>query len=195
MTNLVRALFAAGLVLGPAGLVGCGASGPGTGAGLTTASILGDTPSAASGETLGIRNDDPMARPVQVGWTSARAQKCGFNFDAARLKSTYLAYEASQGGNVANAEKIYDQTANTIRTRTGPAEEYCTDRKSREIKADLTRHLAGDYTPNLPQPKPDVAQCGGIFGGACDQGEKKAFNARDFWNDQQNAKTGTRNAQ
>jgi hypothetical protein len=171
-------------------LVGCGSS-SNTGAGLTTASILGDAP-APAGETLGIRNDDPMARPVQVAWTSARAQKCGFNFDATRLKSTYLAYEGSQGSNLANVEKIYDQTANTIRTSTGNAEEYCTERKGREIKADLQRHLAGNYTPNLPQPKAQAAQCGGIFGGACDTGEKRDFAAKDFWQEQTDKKNGTR---
>ncbi len=195
MTRFASAMTCAGLLAAALALAGCGNSSPGTGAGLTTASILGEAPSAGSSETLGIRNDDPMARPVQVGWTAARAQKCGFNFDPVRLKSTYLAYEASQGGNIASAEKIYDQTVNTIRTRTGSADEYCTDRKGREIKADLQRHLAGDYTPKLPQPKQESAQCGGIFGGACDSGEKKDFNARDFWNDQANAKTGTRNAQ
>ena len=188
--------FALALALASAALLaGCGSS-SNSGAGLTTASILGDAaPSTSSSETLGIRNDDPMARPVQVAWTSARAQKCGYNFDPASLKSTYLAYEASQGGNVASAEKIYDQTANTIRTRTAPADEYCSDRKGREIKADLQRHLAGDYRPNLPQPKQDAAQCGGIFGGACDSGDKQAFEAKEFWKDQENRKTGTRNAQ
>ena len=190
MKRFASALSLAGAVTCAALLAGCGSS-SNTSAGLTTASILGEGSAASSGETLGIRNDDPMARPVQVAWTSARAQKCGFNFDAASLKSTYLAYEASQGGNVASAEKIYDQTANTIKTRTGPAEDYCSDRKSREIKADLQRHLAGNYTPNLPQPKAEVAQCG-LFGGQCDSGEKKEFAPKDFWQDQVDRRNGTR---
>ncbi len=186
---MARFAFMIGLTVAAA-LTGCGSS-SNPGAGLTTASILGDAP-ASAGETLGIRNDDPMARPVQVAWTSARAQKCGFNFDAATLKSTYLAYEGSQGSNLANVEKIYDQTTTTIRSSTGNAEEYCTDRKSREIKADLQRHLAGNYAPNLPQPKAQAAQCGGLFGGVCDSGEKKDFNSKDFWQEQVDRKNGTR---
>ena len=62
--------------------------------GLTTASILGEAPAAAGGDTAGVSNSDPLARPVQVAWTAARAQKCGFQFDAARLKTNYLTSEA-----------------------------------------------------------------------------------------------------
>ena len=191
MTRFAYAIatIVAGLLAGCSGTPGSGSS-----AGLTTASILGDAPaSQSSSETLGIKNDDPRARPVQVAWTSARAQKCGYNFDPARLKSTYLAYEASQGAaSVPEIEKTYDKTLTTIKASIGNADEYCTDKKGREIKADLTRHLAGDYRPNLPQPKQEVAACGGLFALACDSGEKKNFAAKDFWQDQVDKKNGTR---
>ena len=187
--------FASALLLtGATVLAGC--SSGDSSAGLTTASVLGESTAVPSGEGLGIRNDDPRARPVQVAWTSARAQKCGFNFDPARLRQTYMAYESSQGAaNLGEIEKAYDQTVASIRTKTGPAEDYCTDRKGREIKADLTRHLAGDYRPNLPQPKVAVAECGGLFATQCDSGEKKDFKAKDFWADQTNKKTGAKNEQ
>jgi hypothetical protein len=37
---------------------------------------------------------------------------------------------------------------------------YCTDEKTASIKADLSRHLAGDYTPS-PLPKKQEEE--GIF--------------------------------
>ncbi|MCZ7596042.1 MAG: hypothetical protein M5U16_14980 [Hyphomicrobium sp.] len=39
--------------------------------------------------------------------------------------------------------------------------EYCTDAKTKIIKADLGRHLVGDYTPR-PQPKQEEE---GLFSG------------------------------
>ena len=89
-------------------LAGCGS---GSGSGLSTASVLGEAPASATAENPGITKSDPMARPVQVAWTSARAEKCGFSFDAARLKASYLAYEQSQGTDAAklgNITKSYD---------------------------------------------------------------------------------------
>ena len=94
-----------------------------------------------------------MARPVAVAWTSARAKRCGFYFDPAKLKINYLSYERTQGaGNeqLANIEKAYDTSFKTTSDRISGDAGYCSDRKGLDIKADLQRHLAGDYTPNLP---------------------------------------------
>src|SRR5262244_2859404 len=80
-------------------------------AGLSTAST-GLMPSDAP-TTATVANDDPMARPIGVAWTSARAKRCGFYFDPAKLKSNYLTYESKHGanpGDLANIEKTYDQT-------------------------------------------------------------------------------------
>jgi hypothetical protein len=136
---------AAGLMLAlvAASLAGCSGS-----SGLTTGALLGeDKPPAAP------VNDAP-ARAFQVGTVSARAVKCGFNFDPAKLKTTYLAYERQQPGaqDTAKVERIYDVSFNGVTKAVAAEGEYCSDAKTKTIKADLGRHLAGDYTPSAPPP-------------------------------------------
>ena len=123
-----------------------------------------------------------MARPVGVAWTSARAKRCGFYFDPAKLKTNYLAYEQRQGATgeqYAKLEKTYDSTYRATSEKVSLDSDYCTERKSAEIKADLERHLAGDYTPNLPKPK-NIASCG--FWG-CKSSSDEKFNEKKFWED------------
>jgi hypothetical protein len=161
-----------GLLLAAAALqAGCsGASG------LTTGTAAADAPG-------GLTNDSALARPVAVAWTSARAQRCGFYFDPAKLRASYLAYEAKQsaGEQLAKAEKSYDTTFKVIRERASSDPDYCTNRKSAEIKADLQRHLAGDFAPNLPKPK--VVESCGFFGCGDGSGEKQ-WSAEKFWEEQ-----------
>src|SRR5690242_21965627 len=121
---------------------GCGNSS----AGLTTGStglLPADAPATAS-----LSNEDPMARPMSVSWTSARAKRCGFYFDPAKLRSNYLAYEAKQGATgeqYAKIERTYDTTYRTTSEKIALDADYCTDRKGLEIKADLERYLQADY--------------------------------------------------
>lgn len=125
--------------------------------GLTTGSLLGDDKPAAPVA-------DPSARAFQVGTASARAVKCGFNFDPGKLKANYLAYEKQQapGQDTAKVERIYDVSFNGVAKAVAAAEgEYCSDGKVRQIKADLTRHLAGDYTPSPPKEEQEE----GLFSG------------------------------
>ena len=139
---------------------------------LASAGLLAACGNSASGLTTGanptsgelpvaLSNEDPLARPVAVAWTSARAQRCGFYFDATKLRASYLAYEAKQssGEQLAKAERSYDSTLKVIRDRVSSDPDYCIDRKGNEIKGDLQRHLAGDFTPKLPQAK-KVETCG-----------------------------------
>jgi hypothetical protein len=129
-----------------------------------------------------ISNDHPLARPIAVAWTSARAHRCGFNFDPFKLKASYLAYEAKQSGpdQLSKVERSYDDTYRVIRDRVGGDPDYCTNRKSAEIKADLVRHLAGDFTPKLPQTK--VAETCGFLGMACaDVRRDEKFDTKRFW--------------
>jgi len=168
--------IAAGLLLLLTGLhAGCGSGA----SGLTTASVAGDSP--------GITNEDPLARPIQVAWTSARAQRCGFNFDTAKMRTNYLSYEQRQGAageQLGKIQSTYDGTFKTISGKVSSDPDYCTDKRSNEIKADLQRHLAGDYKPNLPKPQAAVAQCGGLFGGSCDSGASdKKFETKDFYDE------------
>jgi len=127
---------------------------------LTTASVFGgdDKPAAPT-----VVNDPPM-RAFQVGTVSARAIKCGFNFDPAKLKASYLMYESQQPGgtDLAKLEKIYDVSFNGVAKAVATQNSYCTPQKTKKIKADLTRHLAGDYTPSPPEPKQEEE---GIFSG------------------------------
>ena len=168
-----------GLLLAAAALhVGCsGASGF-----LTGSTTAADAPGK-------LNNEDPAARPVAVAWTSARAVRCGFYFDPAKLKASYLAYEAKQAGpdKLANVEKTYDSTFKAIRDRVSSDPDYCTNRKSAEIKTDLTRHLAGDFKPNLP--KPQVAVSCGLFGCGDGSGDKP-WSADQFWKDEAARQTG-----
>lgn len=105
-----------------------------------------------------------MARPVQVAWTAARARHCGFYFDPAKLRRDFLAAEAARAGDPAwlpKAEKAYDFTyvrvASALKGKSG----YCTERTVDEIRTDLKRHLAGNYTPRPRKKKEDS---GTMFG-------------------------------
>lgn len=172
-------------------LGGCGSSGSPQ-SNLSTASILGEAPAAASGETPGITRDDPMARPVQVAWTSARAQKCGFNFDPSKLRANFLAYEQGTGADanrMTNVTKSYDMTVDKIKSTIGNAETYCTDRNGAVIKADLTRHLAGNYEPNFPEEK---KKAGGIFGNLGDETKPDKFDPNTIWQDLKDKKDGAK---
>jgi hypothetical protein len=115
---------------------------------LTTGSIFGSEKPA---ETATV-NDPPM-RAFQVGTVSARAIKCGFNFDPAKLKATYLAYESRQSSGLDSAkiERIYDVSFNGVAKAVAGETDYCTPEKTKTIKADLARHL-GDYADARPKP-------------------------------------------
>lgn len=133
------------LFLGAA-LSACGSSA------LTTGSLFGggDKPKAAPPPP----RNDPVARAFQVGAVSARAQKCGFNFDPVRLKSNYLAAEAQLGTpaeELAKADKLYSTTQSAVAKAISGTEDYCSEERVAYIRGDLTRHLAGDYTPGRPR--------------------------------------------
>ena len=108
--------------------------------------------------------NDPTNRAFQVGTVSAKAIKCGFNFDPAKLKNNYLTYERTltPGADLSKVERIYDVSFNGVTKAVAGEADYCSDEKTKAIKADLTRHLAGDYTP-AARPK-EAANDDGIFG-------------------------------
>jgi len=175
MDRFARAI-ASGLLLAVAGLhAGCGSSASGL--------ITGTAPAAADAPGS-LTNENPLARPIAVAWTSARAHRCGFHFDATKLRASYLAYEARQSGadQLAKAEKSYDATFKVIRERVSANPEYCTDGKSAEIKADLQRHLAGDFAPKLPQAK-KVETCG-FFGCGTTSSSDEPWDSKKWWDDE-----------
>jgi hypothetical protein len=150
---------AAGILLAlvATALTGCSAA-----SSLTTGSILGG-PSKPTGVDPGSVND-PTNRAFQVGTVSAKAIKCGFNFDPAKLKNNYLTYERTlaPGTDLSKVERIYDVSFNGVAKAVAGEADYCSDEKTKAIKADLTRHLAGDYTPTM-RPK-ETANDDGVFG-------------------------------
>jgi hypothetical protein len=170
MIRLAQGLAAAIAVAG-AGLLAACSNG---------ASVL----TGGAAEIGGMKNEDPMARPVGVAWTSARAKRCGFYFDGPKLRTAYLAWERGQGTpaeQLARIETTYDTTFKSTFDRVAEDTGYCTDRKGGEIKADLQRYLAGDYTPNLPKPIA-VASCSGFFG--CQTQSEEPFSTKKFWDKQ-----------
>lgn len=151
---MVPALALASLLL-----AGCSGS-----SGLTTGSLFGASSAPAKAPPPQVKND-PTSRAFQVGTVSARAVKCGYNFDPARLKSSFLAAESAQGtpiAELANVERTYDVAYNGVTKAVAGQPQYCSERKTAEIKQDLTRHLAGDYAPSPPRAAPPEDE--GLFG-------------------------------
>ena len=181
MKRFAQAAASALLLAGTAFHAGCGNSA----SGLTTGSGPAEAPTKLS-------NEDPMARPVAVAWTSARAKRCGFYFDPAKLKINYLSYERGQGTSgeqLSKIEKTYDTTYRTISDKIAGDADYCSDRKGQDIKADLQRHLAGDYSANLPKPKAAVS-CG--FFGCPESVSDEPFDSKKFWTDKDKNPKGGR---
>jgi hypothetical protein len=172
MDRFAKGLVAVSLLAATGLHAGCG----NTAAGVTSTSAV-SPPDAPQGVT----NESPQARPVSVAWTAARAQRCGFFFDAAKLRNGYLTYEGRQGAageELGKIERAYDLTYKVMYDKVASDPDYCTDKRGLEIKADLNRHLGGDYSPNLPKPK-IVANCG-MFG--CAAPDEK-FDTKKFWSD------------
>lgn len=157
---------------------------------LSTGSVAADTaaPSAPAAPA-----SDPTSRAFQVGSTSARAVKCGYNFDPAKLKAQYLASETTLGtpvADLAKVEKVYDVSFNGVARGIAEKDAYCNEAKSKEIKADLTRHLAGDYSPRQKQQVAKQEEGGffsSIFDGdeAIDKGPK--IGTTEWWEKQREA--------
>lgn len=155
--------IAAFLTLAP---LAAGCSG---GSGLTTGSLGsllggGEKKPETAAPAAPVVNNTPTTRAFQVAGTAARAVKCGYNFDPARLKSSFLAAEAQTGTPVdelGKVERVYNVAFNGVAKAIAPNGDYCSPQKTTEIKTALSRHLAGDYTPS--PPKPAEPEEGGLF--------------------------------
>jgi hypothetical protein len=94
--------------------------------------------------------EDPLARPIQVAWTSARASRCGFMFDPAKLKADYLADETRRGvppDQLARLAQAYDYTRDSVTGTISADPTYCNKERTDAIRADLKHYLSGDYSP------------------------------------------------
>jgi hypothetical protein len=136
-----------------ASLGGCGASLPK----LSTGALFG-----AKAENPIDRNNDPATRTMDVAATSARAIKCGYNFDPTKLKTNFLTTQSAANPNdLPKLTQIYDASFNTVSKALVGKPDYCTAEKTAKIKTALNRHLAGDYTPSPPE----VVEDDSLFGG------------------------------
>ena len=102
-------------------------------------------------EARNVVPEDPLARPTQVGWTSARASHCGFIFNPAELRANFLAAEAQAGNTPEQMQKIehaYDYTLESVTATIKDDLRYCNTERTAAIRKDLNRYLAGDYTPS-----------------------------------------------
>jgi len=98
-----------------------------------------------------LKAEDPLARPIQVAWTSARASFCAFIFDPVKLRSDYLASEASLGKSEAEMHKIehaYDYTLQSVAASIKDDPNYCNKARTDAIRSALDRYLAGEYSPS-----------------------------------------------
>jgi hypothetical protein len=144
-----------GALLASLVIAGCSGS-----SGITTAALLGD--GGAKGEQAAAPVVTPTDRALQVSATSARAERCGFYFDPQRLRTNFLAAEAQNGLGAPEMQKItleYDTIHAKLAAVIAEDKGFCTEAKTREIKKDLNRHLAGDFSP---PPKKAIAT-GGWF--------------------------------
>ncbi len=97
-----------------------------------------------------VNPEDPLARPIQVAWTSARAAHCGFMFDPEKLKADYLADERRRGLDPYQLDKMakaYDYTRESVTDTISADPAYCNKARIDAIRVDLNRYLAGDYAP------------------------------------------------
>ncbi|MGD9866899.1 MAG: hypothetical protein AB7U38_02750 [Hyphomicrobiales bacterium] len=148
---MIRASFLSPLAAILAGLVlaGCGA-----GARIGLSDSKEEAKQLPKPEDLQ-RDNTPPNRATQVAWTSARAQYCAFNMRPEKLKADYLAYEGQQGlspQDIAGLTRLYDVTYATFYSQVRELPTYCTRERIEEIRPEINRHLAGDYTPSPKKP-------------------------------------------
>lgn len=117
----------------------------------TVSKIQGPKDGASSEtEARNMRPDDPLARPTQVGWTSARATRCGFVFSPQHLRANYLSAESAYGHSpqqMQKIEKAHDYTRESVLATINDDPTYCNKERLDAIRADLNRYLSGDYSP------------------------------------------------
>ena len=122
-------------------LLGCG----------TINSVRGKEGAATDAEARNVTPEDPLARPIQVAWTSARATHCGFIFNPDQLRANFMAAEVQAGNAPEQMQKIeqaYDYTLDSVTATIKDNLGYCSKERTAAIRKDLNRYLAGDYTPS-----------------------------------------------
>jgi len=124
---------------------------------LTAAALCGcaQQPAATTGSIAPVA---PLAPPPNttttrldhLAWNTAWAESCGFYFDNAKLKASYLNYEASAGTPTDQMPKIgglYDRTQSAALKLAAAHLDQCTDQRLEHIRASMGRYLSGDFSP------------------------------------------------
>ena len=159
-----------------AAIVGCGSS-----SGVTTGSLFGSKKDEPAQVAAPIPVS-PTDRLVQVSAVSARATRCGYYFDPEQLKASFLAGEEQAGTPPDQVQKMsgeYEVLRKKVLAATLADEGYCTEGRAREIKASLTRHLAGDFNP----PSARKVAGGGSFLDTMNQGrDREVFVPSEVFN-------------
>ena len=117
----------------------------------TVKSVTGKEGAGTEAEARNVAPEDPLARPIQVAWTSARATHCGFIFNPGQLRANFMAAEMQAGNTPEQMQKIeqaYDYTLNSVTATIKDNFSYCSKERTAAIRKDLNRYLAGDYTPS-----------------------------------------------
>ena len=138
-----RILFVLAAVLSVCALQGCS----------TVGRVSGTSQEGVSTDKAAryVPTEDPLARPIQLAWTSARASHCGFMFDPVRLKADFMAAETARGVDPYQLQRYseaYDYTRESVMHTIKDDPNYCNKARTDAIRADLKRYLAGDYTPS-----------------------------------------------
>ncbi len=110
--------------------VGLCASGCSSGSGLSTGSLFGGATEAAAPAAPAGPANDPTSRAFQVGSVSARAVKCGYHFDPAKLRTSFLATESTAvaPADLPRVEKVYDTAFNGVTKAVAGQSGYCKGR-------------------------------------------------------------------
>jgi hypothetical protein len=120
-------------------------------AGLSTSSLF--SPAAPKPQ------DVVAARAKLAAQTSASAVKCGYNFDPARLRSSYISFETAKGTpppEVARAEQVYDSTRQAYAANLTKIADFCSEAETDKIKKTLNQQLAGNFDIEAKKPEVDI---------------------------------------
>lgn len=173
------------ILLSALALSGCSGT-----SGLSTSSLFGGDDAAKAAVPVKETNT-PSNRAYRLGAVSARAAKCGYNFDPLKLKTTFLQQEAQAGLTVdqlGKLDKIYSVAFNGVKKAITSNASYCTDKKTAVIRTSLNKYLAGDFSAKSASK---VVATKKVEAGAFDwfdTSDEKAgpkFGSQDWWESQQ----------
>lgn len=159
--------------------------------GLTTGSLASNNAAGAGAVPAATASADPVTRALHVGSFMARAQKCGYNFDAAKMKSDFFASQTAAGlpaAELPKIEKAYATGYNGVAKAVSKASEYCTAQRTKSIKNELTKYLAGDFSAPKKAKVAKVKQQDGIFSifdGDVVDDKGPAWGSGDWWSKQE----------